>query len=509
MSLLSMCVRVLVIAKKAAKTHTGFVDYFLAIDIGASSGRHILSHLENGRLVLEEMHRFANGAVNQDGRLVWDTEALLREIRSGIAKCAAACASGGKTIKTIKSIGIDTWAVDYVLLDKACQPMLPVYAYRDGQSAEYVSAVDARIAPSQLYGITGLPRHPFNTIYQLLRDKDSGRLAEAAHFVMLPEYFSYRLATDKSSGQASSQSIGDFAAAVSARQYCEYTNASTTGLLDATTRDWSDYIIDTVGLPRKLFAAKPKLPPFVIGKERTTGADIVMVASHDTASAVSVLPDGDESLLYISSGTWSLLGVQSEPLLTQAAMEACYANEGGARGKIRFLKNIMGLWMIQSVRRELGGEYSFADLEREARAVAANRKDASGASSASSPEIDVNSSVFLNPPAMIAAIQAECAKTAHAGQRVPQEAGEIALCVYENLSRSYAEAISALEKVTGKTYTAIRIIGGGSKDTYLNELTQKMSGKKVIAGPAEATAIGNILRQMEAHGIVTEEIDVY
>ncbi|MDR3148230.1 MAG: rhamnulokinase, partial [Treponema sp.] len=365
-------------------------------------------------------------------------------------------------------IGIDTWGVDYVLIDRKGRPLEPAYAYRDSRTAPFL---DTDPPFEELYRVTGIARQSFNTVYQLLADKAAGRLDEAAALFFLPEYFSYRLS-------------GGF----SGKKYSEYTEASTSGLLDARSRAWAFPLIERLGLPPRLFDS-PREPPYAVGTldkklVPDCDAEILMIASHDTASAVSLV---DEQQLYISSGTWSLLGIQSSPIVTDAAREAGYTNEGALNGRIRFLKNIMGLWILQQTRHELGDAHSFAELESLAREVAARHEEIR--------PIDVNLPRFLNPASMIAEIKDECR-----GGWIPQSPGELAYCIYVSLASSYKKAVEDLEAITGTRYPAISIIGGGSKDGYLNDLTERYTGKEIHAGPAEATAIGNMLLQMRHAG---------
>jgi rhamnulokinase len=441
------------------------VDYYLAIDMGASGGRHILGHVEEGKLVLEEAHRFPNGPEKKDGSLIWDDDKIFREMVTGLKKCG----QGGKIPV---SLGIDTWGVDYALADREGQVIKPVYAYRDSRTEPFFKTA---IPFERLYEITGISHQPFNTIYQVLADKAAGRLDKAEHLLALPEYFAYRLTGDLTSKAGS-----------------EYTHASTTGLLDARKKQWSEEVFQGLGLPMRLF--KPvREPPYAVGElgkdlQNETGftTKIVMIAGHDTASAVATV-DGDS--LYISSGTWSLLGVKGSPVVSAAACEAGYTNEGAHDGRIRLLKNIMGLWVIQSVRHELNDKYSFAELESMARET---EKTA-----APGWVIDVNLPRFFAPVSMITEIKDEYRRM---GQKVPETPGELAYCVYTSLATCYKTAIEDLEKITGKKYPSISIIGGGSKDGYLNALTAEYTGKPVYAGPAEATAIGNILLQMRQAG---------
>ena len=440
-------------------------EYYLAIDMGASGGRHILASVENGKLILEEVHRFTHVTHKLDDFLIWDDEEMFRQIVEGLKKC-------GQRGKVPASIGIDTWGVDYALVDGRGEVIKPVYAYRDSRTEPFINTA---LPFEELYRITGTASQPFNTIYQMLADKAAGRLEKAEYMFQLPEYFSARL-TGK----------------LIDKENNEYTMASTTGLLDAKAKVWSEYIFQNLGLPLKLL--KPiREPPYDIGGlssdiQKIVGfnARVLMIASHDTASAVTVI--GGESL-YISSGTWSLLGVTGVPILTDEARNAGYTNEGASNGKIRFLKNIMGLWIIQSVRHELDDKYSFAELETMARETAKKNPGRWA--------IDVNNPRFYAPSSMINELKDEYKQS---GQRVPETPGELAFCVYTSLAQCYKTAIEDLERITARQYPSISIIGGGSKDNYLNTLTAEYTGKPVYAGPTEATAIGNVLLQMKQMG---------
>jgi len=444
------------------------VDYYLAIDLGASGGRHILGHIEEGKLLLEEVHRFSNSILRKNDSLVWDVDLIFGEISSGLEKCSKWINAGNR----LRSVAIDTWGVDYVLLDKEGKLIEPAFAYRDSRTEPFFKT---SFPYEQLYKISGTAFQPFNTIYQVLSDRAAGRLEKAGFMLQLPEYFSCRLTGD-----------------LKGKEYNEYTMASTTGLLDAAKKTWSEEIFEKLDLPMRLF--KPtKEPPYDIGclsagLREKAGFDtrVVMVASHDTASAVATVKEGS---LYISSGTWSLLGVAGKPILTDAAREAGYTNEGAHNGLIRLLKNIMGLWVLQSVRHELNDAYSFAELETMAKETEKNAPD--------DWTIDLNLSRFFAPKSMIGEIKDEYKRV---GKKIPESPGEIAFAVYTSLATCYKTAILDLEKVTGKIYPSISVIGGGSKDGYLNALTSKYTGKTVYAGPAEATAVGNMLLQMKEAG---------
>jgi len=446
-------------------------DYYLAIDLGASGGRHILGCVEEGKLKLNEVYRFKNSPVKKDNSLLWDTDLIFGEIIVGLKACSQWIKEkhpGG----TLRSVGIDTWGVDYALLDKDGNVIKPVFAYRDSRTEAFLNT---SMTYETRYRITGIANQPFNTIYQLLADKASLRLDKAEYMLQLPEYFSQLLTGNLLN-----------------KQYNEYTMASTTALLDAKRKAWSEEIFNKLELPLKLM--KPvREPPYEIGclseeLQNSTGMNtkVTMVASHDTASAVATVK---KDTLYISSGTWSLLGVTGDPVLSDEARKAGYTNEGAHNGSIRFLKNIMGLWVIQSVRHELKDAYSFAELESMAKET-----------EKTAPEdwaIDINLPQFLAPESMIAEIKNEYSRL---GKKVPESPAELAFSVYTSLAQCYKTAIDDLEKITGKKHPSISIIGGGSKDAYLNTLTAKYTRKTVFAGPAEATAVGNILLQMQAAG---------
>jgi len=442
-------------------------DHYLAIDLGASGGRHILGSLEDGKLVLQEVHRFPNAPLRQNDSLVWDVDLIFGEIIAGLEKCAGFLKGG-----ILRSAGIDTWGVDYVLVDKEGKVVEPAYAYRDSRTEPFFKT---SMSDERLYGISGIAFQPFNTLYQFLADQKAGRLEKAEYMLQLPEYFSQRLTGNLRN-----------------KEYNEYTMASTTALVDAAKKTWAREIFEKLGLPLRLF--KPlREPPYDIGclsrdlQERTGfNTRVVMIASHDTASAVATVEEGS---LYISSGTWSLLGVVGDPVLNETARTAGYTNEGAHNGRIRFLKNIMGLWIIQSVRHELNDAYSFEELETMARKA--------GETAPADWTIDLNLPRFFAPKSMIAEIKDEYKKQ---GKRIPESPGELAFAVYTSLAYCYKTAILDLEKITGKKYRTISVIGGGSRNSYLNALTAKYTGKTVYAGPAEATAAGNILLQMQQAG---------
>ena len=435
--------------------------YFCAIDIGASSGRHVLGHIQDGKLVIEEVHRFPNGFVKKAGRFVWDIDMLFTEILKGLQKCAAIG-------KTPEYVGIDTWGVDYILLDKNGNRIGDAIAYRDPQFNGMDEQVFKYISEQDLYSKTGTQKLAFNTVFQLMGQKLSGGLGSNASVLLtIPDYMHYLL---------------------SGVMKTEYTVASTTGLLNAWTREWDGEIIFACGYPDIFQEIVP--PGTILGRLRpqireSLGFDCTVItpASHDTASAIMSLPASDDNPMYISSGTWSLMGVLLNlPGCDEQSRLHNFANEGGF-GNIRYLKNLMGLWMIQCVRNKLGSTYSYAQLCEMAEHETIESI------------VDCNDNVFLAPDSMIDAIKDACAKT---GQKQPDTAGELAAVVYNSLAECYRRTAEEIEQMTHKQYDSIYIVGGGSNAEYLNRLTAERTGKTVYAGPSEATSIGNLLAQMIA-----------
>ncbi len=441
-------------------------SYYLAIDIGASSGRHILGSLNNGKIEIEEIYRFSNGLSKVDGHLCWDIERLKAEAINGIRKCSEL----GKIPNTI---GIDTWGVDFALLDANDELIGNTVGYRDSRTDGMDDAVGEFYSEEQLYYMSGIQKQKYNTIYQLmaLKKQNPEQLEKAETMLLIPEYLSFILTGKKVS---------------------EYTNATTTQLVDPLTYDWNYELIDKLGYPRKIFMPISK-PGTVVGKMQNHiaesvgfNADIVLPGTHDTASAVVAVPALDETALYISSGTWSLLGTEIlNANCSEASRKANLTNEGGYDRRFRYLKNIMGLWMLQSVKKEWNNKYTFDDI-----CNAAIKSDIKSI-------VDCQDESFLSPDSMIDAVKDACRKT---NQQIPESVGEIAAVIYNSLAVCYAKAVSEIEDIIGKKYKTIHIVGGGSKDEYLNRLTAEKTGKEVIAGPSEATAIGNLAVQMIANG---------
>ena len=419
--------------------------YYLAIDIGASSGRHIVGWKEDGVIQTKEVFRFPNGVQEQEGHLVWDTEALVSYVKQGISEAKA-------EFPQIESLSVDTWGVDYVLL-MGDQEVYPVYAYRDSRTEAVIPQVHEKMPFSELYAHTGCQFQPFNTIYQLYDEKVNGRLEGVTDMLMMPEYLMYKLC------------------GVKAR---EYTNATTMGMINAQTGEFDMEIVERLGYPKHLF---PKLsqPGTVIGEYE--GIKVVLCATHDTGSAVEGIPM-EGSHPYISSGTWSLLGVKTPKPITDAGSEkANYSNEGGV-GYNRYQKNIMGMWLVNELQRELCPDLPFPEIVKLA--------EASGCDIL----VDANAPEFLAPKSMKAAFDT-------ATRNGLATIGDYFRCAYRSLALSYKQAIEELEANTEAKYDKLYIVGGGAKNQFLNRLTEEATGKQVIALPIEATALGNLKIQME------------
>ena len=393
------------------------MKYYLAVDIGASSGRHILGWLEDGSIAVKELYRFPNGVTEREGHLTWDIEALLSHVKHGIDIALAECPE-------IASLSVDTWGVDYVLM-KGDAEVLPCCAYRDIRTQKSIPEVHRIIPFEELYRRTGIQFQPFNTIYQLYADKMAGRLEGVTDFLMMPEYLLYKLCGVKSH---------------------EYTNATTTGMINAQTGEYDAEIVSRLGLPQGLFCPLSQ-PGTKLGTYK--GIPCVLCATHDTASAVEGIPmEGDE--IFISSGTWSLLGTKIHtPITTPESMKANYTNEGGV-GYTRYLKNIMGMWLINRLRDELCPGKDFGEIVREAEAGTFDET------------VNADDEVFLAPESMRAAFDSQLSAK-------PKDNAGYFRCAYRSLAQS-----------------------------FLNRLTEEATGKKVVALPIEATALGNLKIQMEA-----------
>lgn len=445
-------------------------EYVVAIDLGASNGRIIMAYLEDSIFHLQEVHRFENAMRQDDGDYTWDVDAIFKNIIIGLKKISHL---------KIKSIGVDTWGVDYVLIGNEGQVLDKVYAYRDDRTKDSFVRLRKEIGDQKLYDKTGIQLMTFNTLYQLKAHvkQNPGVFKQTANFLMMPDFFHYKLCGIVSN---------------------EFTQFSTSQLLSAKTREIDDFLIDYIGIDKKIF------PPLRISGDTLgniteeirslTGlskdVQVIVPGTHDTASSV-VGSIGGENSVYISSGTWSLMGVSTDsPVINPLSFNYEFSNEGGVYKTNRLLKNIMGLWIVNQVTKEIAPHTPFDEIVAKVE---------------ESPPfktlINPNDDIFMNPHSMVEAIQDY---TRYTGQEVPQEIGEIARCIYESLALLYQKVLLELEEITGKTYTSINIVGGGSKNTFLNQLTANITERTVIAGPIETSALGNILIQMITLGLIPD-----
>ena len=432
------------------------MKYFLAIDIGASSGRHIVGWVQDGEVRTSEVYRFPNGMEKTDGHLTWDLEKLVGNVKTGIEEAL-------KKYPEIVSLSIDTWGVDYVLMNGE-KEILPCYAYRDSRTAAAIPEVHGRMPFKELYRRTGIQHQPFNTIYQLYADKTAGRLEQATDFLYMPEYLLFRLCGAKAH---------------------EYTEATTGGMVSAETCEYDPEIIDALGFPRDLFP-KLKKPGTMIGTYR--GLKVVLCASHDTASAVEAIPmEGNE--LFLSSGTWSLLGMKvDKPLAGQKNMEANYSNEGGV-GCIMYLKNIMGMWLTNRLRQELCPDEEWDRIVVRAKLDPFDEL------------VDAEDTDFLAPESMKEIFDAKL-------KEKPDDPAGYFRCAWRSLADTYGRAVRMMEESTGIVCRKLYIVGGGAKNGFLNQLTEEATGKEVVAIPVEATAVGNIRVQIAAETAGENKEDV-
>lgn len=446
---------------------------FLAIDLGASSGRVILGRWDGKRFDLSELHRFPNGPVQVMGHLHWDVLRLWQEIKAGISLYAA------QHKESLVGIGVDSWAVDFALLDSTGRLLGNPYHYRDRRTQGLPEQVDRYISPHEIFAQTGIQRLPINTLYQLASMRRSGdpQLDAANTFLMIPDLFHYWL---------------------TGRKVAEYTTATSTQFYDAIKQTWATELLETLGIPARILP--PVIPPGTIlgsllpevreeiGLE--ADAQVIASASHDTASAIAAIPDLDARSMYISSGTWSLVGVElDQPILSERARELNFTNEGGVAGTIRFLKNLGGLWLLQECRRlwqREGRDYSWPELV-----------ELAGQSAPLRSVVDPDTPDFLNPQDMRVALKAYCKRT---DQPEPESVGEFVRCCLESLALKYRWVLNALEELLDRNLETIRVVGGGSQNEVLCQLTADACGRTVVAGPVEATALGNIVVQAIATG---------
>ena len=447
---------------------------YLAADFGGGSGRVIAGWLQDGKLVMEEVHRFGNRQVRLGNHVHWDFPALFEDMKVGLKKAAA---KGYE----VESIGVDTWGVDFGLIDRDGQLIGNPVCYRDARTAGMTKKLFETLSPTEHYATTGIQVMEINTLAQLLSIKGTAQLESAEHLLFMPDLFSYFL-----TGKANN----------------EYCIASTSELLDAKGREWSWETIEALGLPKKIFG-EIVMPGSVRGSLRDDIAEetglgqikVIAVGSHDTASAVAAVPaiEGDGAMAFLSSGTWSLLGFElPEPILTEEARKAEFTNEGGVGGRIRFLQNITGLWIMQRLMaewKERGEEQSFGVI-----LPAAEKAQISSI-------IPVADAAFMNPASMEKAICDYCAQS---GQQVPQTKAEMVRCLLTSLATKYKEAIDGVRDILPEMPKRLHIIGGGSQNDLLNQFTADALGIPVWAGPVEATAMGNILVQAMASGEVAD-----
>lgn len=440
------------------------MKHCLAIDIGASSGQCLIGtrdKYDNKKIITEDIYRFDNVQKRHKNAVCWNIEVILAHVLSGMKRCA-----GIKKIPV--GIGLDSWGVDFILLDKKGKILGDAVTYRDQRTKGMDAIVHELIPEAEHYTRTGINKYIYNTIYQLMavKTKTPELLEKADKLLFIPDYIRYRL-------------CGAIA--------CEYTMATTTGLINAEQKDWDDEIISRLGFPRKIFLPLKK-PGGVVGTLteeviEKVGYDckVMLPPAHDTACAFYSV--SEENNIILSSGTWSIIGAKiPKPIVTKEAYECGFTNEGADDGNIRFLKNIMGLWMVQQVKKEIGGHYGYIELINMAE------------ESSYSGTVDANDNSFFAPTSMVTAIKEKCVE---AGFPAPQSTGDIILCICKSLAIAYAKAVKNLTRLTGQKFEAITIIGGGSRNSLLSKLTEEECGLPVHIGYAESTALGNLMYQLK------------
>ncbi len=456
---------------------------YLGVDLGAESGRVMAGLWDGKKMRLEELHRFSNGGVAVADSLRWNTLGLWSEIQTGLTAAAK------KYGKSVVSVGVDTWGVDFALLSKSGELLGLPYHYRDARTRGILPKAFARVPREEIFASTGLQFMEINTLFQLmvLQRNSPEILAAAETLLMTPDFLNYCL---------------------SGARVCEFTIATTSQCVDPKKRAWATELLGKFGLPTKIFP--DIVPPGTkVGQLRQSLAErtglgpiaVVVPAAHDTGSAVAAVPTkntGKANWAYLSSGTWSLLGVEvEEALLSPRVLELNVTNEGGVDGTYRLLKNIAGMWLIQQCRRafmEKGKEYSYDQIAQMASEAPAFRS-----------LINPNDDRFHNPPSMPAAIQEFCRET---GQPVPETEGQLARCIFESLALIYATVLEGLEELTGKKIEVVHVVGGGSRNKLLNPFTANACGRPVVTGPVEATVLGNLLVQARSHGEIRSLADI-
>ena len=443
---------------------------FLAVDLGAESGRAVLGRFDGGRMTLEEVHRFPNVPVRLPDGLHWDVLRIVEEAKAGIARASSEAGQ-------MESLGVDSWGVDFGLLDRDGCLIANPYHYRDARTEGMEERAFGRMPKEEIYETTGVQFMPINTLYQLLAMEGSPLLQAARTLLLTPDLLGYWLTGERA---------------------CESTIASTTQLCDARSGGWARDVLEKMRLPGHIFGEivppgtqlGPLLPEVAEETGAKGGLPVTAVASHDTASAVVAVPAEGENFAYISSGTWSLVGVElPRPAIAPEGMRANFTNEGGFGGTTRFLKNVMGLWLLQECRRTWareGREYSYEELTRLAQAAPAG-----------GPLLDPDHPSFLPPGDMPGRIRRFCRAT---GQGRPGEPGEVARCVIESLALKYRWSLERAEEITGRRVEVVHVVGGGVRNTLLCQLTADATRRPVRAGPVEATALGNLMVQAYARG---------
>jgi rhamnulokinase len=447
---------------------------FLAFDLGATSGRSILGTVANGKVEIKELTRFPNAVTELHGKYYWNLMGLYQALREGLVAC-------NKEGIVPESIGIDTWGVDVVPIGEDGSILSMPRAYRDPYTVGMPERFFEKVSREKVYEKTGIQIMNFNTLYQIFAgmETDYVPMKQAKYLLFMPDALAYMLTGEK---------------------VCEYTISSTSQILDPRTKDFDKELLEAAGVDASVFS-KPVFPGTVVGTltdalaqySRLGKVNVVSVAGHDTASAVAAVPALDENFAYLSSGTWSLMGIESkEPVITPETYELNYTNEGGVEGTTRFLKNICGMWILEQCRKEWtlsGKDYSYPEIVEMAMSATPFKSF-----------IQPDDPSFANPPSMLEAINAFCERT---GQEKPENDAQVIRLIFESLALRYRQVLEDLDRIATHPIERLHIIGGGSKNRLLNQLTANAIGRKVIAGPSEATAIGNVMIQAMAAGVVS------
>ena len=435
------------------------MNRYLAIDLGASNGRHIVGWEENGQIQTQVVFGFENGVKRENGRLIWDIDGIFENVVQGIKKAV-------ETFPDIKTLAIDTWGVDYVLM-KGDKAVYPCYAYRDHRTEKTIPLVHDIVPFDKLFAKTGIQFNSFNTVYQLYDDLINERLDGVTDFLAIPEYLSYKLTGVKKK---------------------EYTFGTTTGLVNAKEKQFDLGLVEKLGFPQNIFSNLYQpgevygnlLPEIkeVVGKD----LEVIMCASHDTASAVEGIPVDDLDAPYISSGTWSILGVKEDtPHTDEISLKNECSNEGGV-GYIRYQKNTMGMWMVQSLRKELCPDKDYGQIAQDAKNCDYDQV------------VDANDGAFFSPDSMKGAFDTYLKENS---KPLPKDDNGYFKCAYVSIAHAYKKVLQEIQNCTGKTYDKIYIVGGGAKNVYLNSLTEEICNVRVQAFPIEATALGNLKIQIK------------